>query len=51
LCTKDAYDFGNVVNVDKNNNCNIIVENCSLHDVTLEREDILGIMKKKNWFL
>jgi hypothetical protein len=45
LCTTDAYDFGNALNLDKNNICNIIVENCAPFDVTLERDDILGIME------
>jgi hypothetical protein len=34
-----------IVNVDKNNICNIIFENCTPYDVTLERDDILGIME------
>ncbi len=29
-----------IVNVDENNICNIIVENCAPYDVTLERDDI-----------
>ncbi len=32
-----------IVNVDENNICNI--ENCALYDVTLERDDILGVME------
>jgi len=34
-----------IVNIDENNICNIIVENCAPYDVTLERDDILGIME------
>ena len=34
-----------IVNVDENNICNIVVENCAPYDVTLERNDILGIME------
>jgi superfamily II helicase len=34
-----------IVNIDENNICNIIVENCATYDVTLERDDILGIME------
>jgi hypothetical protein len=34
-----------IVNVDKNNICNIIMENCARYNVTLERGDILGIME------
>jgi hypothetical protein len=29
-----------IVNIDKNNICNIIVENCAPYDVTLEQDDI-----------
>ena len=34
-----------IVNIDENNICNIIVENCAPYDVTLERDDILGVME------
>ncbi len=34
-----------IVNVDDNNICNLIIENCAPYDVTLERDDILGIME------
>jgi hypothetical protein len=34
-----------IVNVDENNICNIIVENCARYNVTLERDNVLGIMK------
>jgi hypothetical protein len=34
-----------IVNVDENNICNIVVENCAPYDVTLERDDILGVME------
>jgi len=34
-----------IVNVEENNICNIVVENCAPYDVTLERDDILGIME------
>ncbi len=34
-----------IVNVDENNICNIVVENCAPYNVTLERDDILGIME------
>ena len=36
-----------IVNIDENNICNIIVENCAPYDVTLERDDILGVMETK----
>ncbi len=36
-----------VVNVDDNNICSIVLENCAPYDVTLERHDILGIMEIK----
>jgi len=34
-----------IVNVDENNICNIVVENCAPYDVTLEWDNILGIME------
>jgi hypothetical protein len=34
-----------IVNVDENNICNIVVENCAPYDVTLERDNILGVME------
>ncbi len=34
-----------IVNVDENNICNIVVENCAPYDVTLERDDVLGVME------
>jgi hypothetical protein len=34
-----------IVNIDDNNICNIVVENCAPYDVTLERDDILGVME------
>jgi hypothetical protein len=52
LCTEDSYDLRNV-DMDRNNICNIIVENCTPYDVTLERDSILRVMEQKrtNWFL
>jgi hypothetical protein len=34
-----------IVNVDENNICNIVVENCAPYDVTLERDDVLGVIE------
>jgi hypothetical protein len=34
-----------IVNVDEINICNIVVENCVPYNVTLERDDIQGIME------
>jgi hypothetical protein len=34
-----------VVNVDNNNICNLVMENCAPCDVTLEWDDVLGIME------
>jgi hypothetical protein len=31
--------------IDENNNCKIIIKNCATYEVTLERDDILGIME------
>jgi len=36
-----------IINVDKNNICNIVMENCTPYDVTLERDDMLGIIETK----
>jgi hypothetical protein len=36
-----------IVNIDENNIRNIIVENCAPYNVTLERDDILGVMETK----
>jgi len=33
-----------IVSIDKNKNCNIIVDNCALYDMVIDRNDILGIM-------
>jgi hypothetical protein len=34
-----------IVNIDENNICNIVVENCAPYNVTLERDYILGDME------
>jgi hypothetical protein len=34
-----------IVNVEENNICNIIIKYCTPYDVTLERDDILGVME------
>ena len=33
-----------IVSIDKNNNGKIIIDNCALHDVQIDPNDILGIM-------
>jgi hypothetical protein len=33
------------VNIDENNICSIVVENCAPYDATLERDDIIGVME------
>jgi hypothetical protein len=33
-----------IVSVGKNNNCKIVLDNCAPYDVTISRNDILGIM-------
>jgi hypothetical protein len=40
-----VFGMPSIVNIDKNNICNIVVQNFAPYDVTLEREDILGIME------
>jgi superfamily II helicase len=34
-----------IVNIDENNICSIVVENCAPYDVTLERDNIIGVME------
>jgi hypothetical protein len=36
-----------ILNIDEKNICSIIVENCAPYDVTLERDDIIGVMETK----
>ena len=36
-----------IVSTDKNNNGKIIVDNCALHDVQIDPNEILGIMDTK----
>jgi hypothetical protein len=33
-----------IVSIDKNNNCKIVLDNCAPYDVTISRNNILGIM-------
>jgi hypothetical protein len=42
--TPKVSGMPSIVNVD-DNICNIVLENCTLYDVTLEQEEILGIME------
>jgi hypothetical protein len=34
-----------LVSIDRNQNCKIIIENCAPYEVTIERNDIMGIME------
>jgi hypothetical protein len=43
--TPMIYGMPSIVNVDENNICNIVMENCAPYDVTLERDNILGIIE------
>ncbi len=36
-----------VVSIDKNNNCKIVIDNCAPYDVTIDRNDIIGLMNKE----
>jgi hypothetical protein len=36
-----------VVSIDKNNNCKIVIDNCAPFDVTIDRNDIIAIMDKE----
>jgi hypothetical protein len=33
--------------MDKNNNCKIVLENCALNDVNIERNNLMGLIKIK----
>jgi hypothetical protein len=43
--TPTVSGMPSIVNIDENNICNIVVENCAPYNVTLERDDILGVME------
>jgi hypothetical protein len=34
-----------LVSMDKNNNCKVMVENCAPDDVTMERNDLMGLVE------
>jgi hypothetical protein len=34
-----------IVSMDKYNNCKVIIENCAPYDITLARNEILGVFK------
>ncbi len=36
-----------VVSIDKNNNCKIVIDNCAPYDVTIDRNDIIGLVDKE----
>ncbi len=40
-------EMHSIITVDQNNNCKIVVKNCTPYYVILERDDILGILKIK----
>jgi hypothetical protein len=42
--TPMVWGMPSIVNMDENNICSIVLENCPPYDVTLERDNILGIM-------
>ncbi len=33
-----------VVYVDKNNNCKLVIDNCAPNDITIHRNDVIGLM-------
>ncbi len=37
-----------LVSIDENHNCKIIIENCAPYEVTIERDDIMGIVEIKD---
>jgi hypothetical protein len=36
-----------LVSMDENNNCNVMVENCTQYDITIERNDLMGLIEIK----
>ncbi len=36
-----------VVTVDKNNNCKIVIDNCAPYDVTIDGNEIIGLIDKE----
>ncbi len=36
-----------IVTVDENNNCKIVIDNCAPYNITLKRNDIIGLMDIK----
>jgi hypothetical protein len=45
LRTPMVSGMPSIFTMDENNICNIVVENCAPYDVTLEQDNILGIME------
>jgi len=43
--TPMVSQMSSIVSVDENNFCNIIIENCAPYNITIERDDILGVME------
>jgi hypothetical protein len=33
-----------VVSIDKNNNCKLVIDNCAPYDVSIDRNDVIGLM-------
>jgi hypothetical protein len=40
----DAFWPARVVSIDKNNNCKLVIDNCAPYDITIDRNDIIGLM-------
>jgi hypothetical protein len=34
-----------IISVDQNKNCKVMVENCAPYDLTIERNDLIGILE------
>jgi hypothetical protein len=43
-CTPMVSGIPAIVSIDKNNNCKIVINNCAPYDITIERNDIIGLM-------
>jgi hypothetical protein len=46
-CTPMVSGIPAIVSIDKNNNCKIVINNCAPYDITIERNDIIGLMDVK----
>jgi hypothetical protein len=43
----DAHRIPAVVHIDENNNCKVMIKNCAPYEVTIERNDLMGLVEIK----